>query len=388
MASNEPRTWELRNPTTKAEITITLTYDDVMLTVRATQPNGPDRRDERKLKDYGGALAYIQKFIVEREVRGFKLVRDSLAEKWRAEHQAKLAAEAAAAAAAPKIDPRVARVLASGAQRDGWATLSCERTMADDVVDAVVHDGITTVQLVCDGGDGEDDDDDDNRSVPPSVRCLRQVMMKPRPALRALVLDTYWQTLVRQVDGTYGNRWGDLGVALNAQPQLEHVYAAGLFGMTPLRLDHLTRLTLISSDLTAALEGLRHSALPALTHLGIAGSLEVELSDQEMDALTAVLQSAALPALTQLDVDGAPDPVDVLEAAATRSLKVVCVAGALDDEDVVGPRLARLAPSYAHAEVHLALDTFSEDALTALQTQWPTLHDSDNHGLFLPSRYQ
>jgi hypothetical protein len=386
----ELRTWILRSPQ-KGEIKITLDAE-VVLTVTLSPPSGPGRSDTRKLKDYGGALTYVKQFILEREVRGFRVAFDSDLEARKLEAAAKAKAKAEADAAAPPVNPRLARVVAAGTVvRDGWVAISCERHIADDVIDAIVTDKVDTVQLICDGGDGDNDGDadaGDDRGVALSARTLRQVLRIPRPNLRMVVLDTHWQTLVRQVDDDYGNRWGDLGAHLNNQPQLERVYAAGVFGIqTPLRSEKLRDLTVICGSLHSTLKGLQASELPALSHLGVAGSLEVPIDVNDAKLLFSLLRGTSLPALTHLDVDGVLDPVSVLEAAAGRGLSAVSVAGELGEEDDVLPRLLALAPAYKNAKVFMALDTLSEDAIEGLQAQWPGLTDYDNHDLFLPDRY-
>ncbi len=381
--SDDTRTWVLHNPKSKSELTITLSTD-VVLTVTMKGPQGPARSDEKTLKSYEGALNYIKQFIVEREVRGFKLVRDSHQEKMRAELERKRREAAAAAAAAPALDERFAGVLTGGAvTREGWVAIAVGHDIGDDVIDAIVTERVDTVQLVCDGGD-----DDDDGAEPAPARCLAQVLRVARPALRRLVLDTHFQTLVRQVDEQYGNRWGDLSESLNRQPRLERVYAAGLFTLrSPLRSKSLIDLSLASSDLGSAVDGLKKSALPSLSHLGLASSLERPFDDDELRSIVSLLASDALPALGHLDVDGATDPIAILEAAAQRPLLNVRVAGALDDEERALPRLLKLASAYRGVSVTLALDTFSAGATAALAAAWPTLHDGDNHGLFLPTRY-
>ena len=68
------RTWVLRSPKS-GMLTVTLSADCV-LTVVAAPPGAPERRDERRLKTYEGALGYIEQFLLERQVRGFRLLSD------------------------------------------------------------------------------------------------------------------------------------------------------------------------------------------------------------------------------------------------------------------------------------------------------------------------
>lgn len=402
------RTWVLRS-VKAGQITVTLT-DDAVLTVVVAPAGVPARREERRLKDYAGALRYIEQFVLERTVRGYRLISDSYRDQLAAEARAKAEAEAKAAALKPAVDPGVARVRVVGAvERAGWLAVSCAQRIDAGLMDKLLGPDIDALQLVCDGTGGDDDDDDDedegddegggedgDDATPDepdhrarSVRCLRAVAQAPRLDLRTLVLDTHWQTLVRQVDEEHGNRWGDLSVVLNALSSLEHVYAAGLFWLRkPLSSEHLRHLTIASSDLGDTLNGLHKSTLPALTHLGVASSGEEDLDAMAVAALVKLLRSKALPALTHLDVEGAPDPVAVLEAAARRPLQQVRVAGPLGDEDDVVPRLLKLAKALGGCPVHLALDTLSEAATTALRQAFPGLVDDHNHDLFLPTRYE
>jgi hypothetical protein len=394
------RTWTMRSAKA-GMLTVTLTADSV-LTVILAPPGIAERRDERKLKDYEGALRYIAQYVLEREVRGFKLIADSYRDQLAKAAKAKADADAAAAALLPPVDPAVTRVTVAGAvERPGWVAVSCEQRIDDTLMGKLVSPATDTLQLVCEGnGDDDDKNDDDDEEEDEdsddepdhnalSVRCLRSVARAPRPMLRTLILDTHSQTLVRQIDEEHGNRWGDLSVVLNALTSLEHVYVAGLFWLRkPLECDHLQHLTLISSELGDSLAGLHKSTLPALTHLGVAGSGEEDIDDMSIAALLKLLRSKALPALTHLDVDTFGDPVDVLEAAARRPLEMVRISGALTDEEDALPRLLKIAKSFAKCEVQLALDTMSEEAMATLKKAWPTLIDADNHDLFLPTRYQ
>jgi hypothetical protein len=396
------RTWIMRSPKA-GMLTVTLTVDSV-LTVILAPPGVPERRDERKLKDYAGALRYIEQFVLEREVRGFRLISDSYRDQLAAEAKAKADADAAAAALLPPVDAAVARVTVAGAvQRAGWVAVSCERRIDDALMNQLLTADTDTLQLVCEGEqedddddeeDEEDEDEDEDEDDEPdhhalSVRCFRRVAASPRPSLRTLILDTHAQTITRQVDEEHGNRWGDLSVVFNALTSLERVYAAGLFWLRkPLACQRLQQLTLVSSELGDTLVGLHKSTLPVLSHLGLAGSGDDDIDDFSTVALSKLLRSKALPALTHLDVDSFGDPVAVLEAAARRPLQVVRVGGALGDEDDALPRLLKLAKAYPQCEVRLALDTLSEEGLATLHKAWPGLIDDDNHDLFLPSRYQ
>jgi len=396
------RTWTMRSAKA-GMLTVTLTADSV-LTVILAPPGIAERRDERKLKDYEGALRYIAQYVLEREVRGFKLIADSYRDQLAKAAKAKADAEAAAAALLPPVDAAVVRVTVKGAvERAGWVAVSCEQRIDDTLMGKLVGPATDTLQLVCDGkGDGEDNSDDDSDDEEEdedsddepdhnalSVRCLRSVARAQRPMLRTLILDTHWQTLVRQIDEEHGNRWGDLSVVLNALTSLEHVYVAGLFWLRkPLQCDQLQHLTLVSSELGDSLAGLHKSVLPALTHLGVAGSGEDDIDDMSIAAFLKLLRSKALPALTHLDVESFGDPVDVLEAAARRPLEMIRISGALTDEEDALPRLLKIAKSFTKCEVHLALDTMSEEAMATLKKAWPTLIDDDNHDLFLPTRYQ
>lgn len=366
--------WSLHHAYDAVSITIELTNDAVLTMTRSH----PARREQKRLKSYDGAHAYVEKMVADHKARGFRVTTNAILsdEEERREKELERQRQQAERAALAAKRPSAAWRIGAAFDRDGFVAVNAGAIPAADL-DAILADGTRALQVIDDRGDDDVDGDD----------CLRTLSSSPRPALTALVLDTHWQTPTRQTDEEYGVHWGDLTPVLAALPALKQAFVVGSF---VLRGGHaaLEELQLVARgrSLSSGLAALRHGAWPKLAILGVGAGGE---EDEDADDLIALLRSQALPALRELRVSHLADPVAILQAAATRSgwTSIAIDGGFSDDEDDVVAALRALAPRFAGAKVSLSLsDMLSEDAYASLQQAWTGLDDGASR-LFLPTAY-
>jgi hypothetical protein len=367
--------WWLHHHHQNVFIQIELT-NDALLTV---ERDNPPRREQKKLKSFDGALAYVEKMVADYKTRGFRvtintILSDEKERRQKVVEQQQLEAERKARDA---LRPAAAWRTPAAHARDGFVAVKAGPIPAD-ALDAILADGTRALQVI-DDRDEDDGDGDD---------CLRVLSSTPRPSLAALVLDTHWQTPTRQTDPDYGVRWGDLTPVFAALPSLRRAFVVGAFA---LRGGHaaLEELQVVARDptLSSTMAALREGAWPKLSFLGVCAGGE---DTEDGGALAALLSSTALPTLRQLHVSHLSDPLAILRAAATRSgwTSITIDGGFHDqDEDDVFATLRDLAPRFAGVSVQLALsDALSGAASEELEALWPGLSDNVS-GLFLPDTY-
>ncbi|MDP2342452.1 MAG: hypothetical protein Q8O67_15960 [Deltaproteobacteria bacterium] len=371
-------TWTLRHQTTGSVLRVRC--DEKVLTVELTPKDGPPRKEERTLRDPSTAYAAAERLAIERNARGFLLLQKA--------HDAPPpkpveAAPTSTAEAGYRAARRVGAV-----ERSGWLALACDEdgqalsaTTIDDVIDTSLAAGnVDVVQLMVEA------------PTELGAEWLRALCSKRRKGLKALILDNHWQTESRQID----TPWGDLGEHLPKLPDLQKAVAVGVVDVTPFSHLLLADLTLNSSLLEPAVDGLIDSKLPALVSLGLCAGGEEEAAEDDVAAVLRLLASPALPALTQLDLGALGDPLAMLEVLARSSRLVGArpltrlrfARSVFLDEDKAIARLVALAPAFKATEVGLPLDTFSDEGIAALTEAWTNLEDtSSEDDPFTPSRY-
>ena len=342
-----------------------------------------DRREEKRLKGAEAALQAAKVVVVERQARGFALMKHTVDQPPKKDGLPPLPPPRSPAEAAFfQVWKREA------ARTSSWRSLAMDEGPGRDaspeelsflpaVIDCAT-DGATTLQLV-------------QKTETGTERAwLDAVAHSVRPGLTRLVLDTPNQTTTRQGD----TPWGDLTPVLDHLPALELLFVTGQATFSTTTHTALKELFLISSPVApAVLQALGGMSLPALTRLSLGLHPENWATDDVVDALIAIVETDAFPALRSLEVDGLGSrAVRFLEALSTSTqtlshLRELRLANADLGED--HRALVQLAPRFTMLEaMQMPLDSLSEDGERAVKSAFVGLRSvSQDERLHLPDRY-
>ena len=365
--------WILKHRSTQQ--TMTIVVDGSMLAVALG-----DRREEKRLKSAEAALQAARVVVVERQARGFTLMKHVVDTPPKKDELPPLPEPRSPAEAAffqvwkrEFARPASWRTIAldEGPSRDASPA---ELSFLPAVMDCAA-DGATTLQLV--------------QRVPAGTEraWLNAVAHQARPQITKLVLDTPSQTTTRQGE----TPWGDLTSVLAQLPSLQTLFVTGLATFAPTTHAQLKQLFLIGSPVSAAvLESLADVTLPALLRLSVGLHPEGWASDDAIDALIALVVADGFPALSALEIDGlGPRALRLLAALSTSTMlthlrELRLVNADLGDDHRT---LLQLAPHFAHLELmQVSLDSLSEDGELAVKNALAGLRNSDAR-LHLPERY-
>jgi len=342
-----------------------------------------DRREEKRLKGADAALQAARVVVVERQARGFALMKHTVDQPPKKDELPPLPAPRSPAEAAFfQVWKR------EGARPSSWRTIAMDEGPGRDaspaelsflpaVIDCAA-DGGTVLQLV-------------QKTETGTERAwLDAVAHSVRPGLTRLVLDTPNQTTTRQGD----TPWGDLTSVLDRLPALKLLFVTGQVTFATTTHAALKELFLISSPVSAkVLQALGTVTLPALERLSLGLHPENWATDDVVDALIALVDGNVFPALRSLEVDGlGPRALRFLEALSTSTdtlshLRELRLVNADLGED--HRALVALAPRFSMLEaVQLPLDSLSEDGERAVKSALVGLRSVvEGERLHLPDRY-